>query len=217
MSYPIKRILIADQFSLVRQGVRSFLTNHSSNWQIVAEAANGREALQLAEEWHPDIAILGCSLPSLNGIELTRAIKRMWPRTEVLIYSRYATENVVAEALQAGARGYVLKTDSGEQLVDAVAALCQRKPWFSSEISETLLERLMMSSRPEQEQSTLTAREREVVQLVAEGKITKQIAGMLGLSTKTVESHRNSAMQKLNYHTTAQLVRFAIRNNIIEA
>jgi DNA-binding NarL/FixJ family response regulator len=217
MSFPIKRILIADQFSLIRQGVRSFLTNHSPNWQIVAEAANGREALELAEEWHPDIAILGRSLPSLNGIELTRAIKRMWPRTEVLIYSNCATENVVAEALQAGARAYVLKTDSGKQLVDAVAALCHRKPWFSNEISETLLERLLMSSRPEQEQSTLTSREREVVQLVAEGKITKQIAGMLGLSTKTVESHRNSAMQKLDYHNTAQLVRFAIRNNIIEA
>jgi DNA-binding NarL/FixJ family response regulator len=215
MSTPIRRILIADDHQAMRQGVRSLLDSHA-NWQIVGEAADGHEALRLARETQPDIAVLDYSLPLMNGLELTRAIKRELPRTEILIYTMHEREDLIVEVLRAGARGYVLKSDTGPHLVQAIEMLALRKPYFSSEISETLLDHFVESSHRGGNSSTLTSREREIVQLIAEGKINKQIAHLLDISVKTVETHRATAMHKLKLRTTAELVRYAVRNNIVE-
>lgn len=215
MSSPIRRILIADDHQAMREGVRSLLQDHAY-CQIVAEASDGHEAMRLARETQPDIAILDYSLPLMNGLELTRAIKRELPRTEILIYTMHDREDLLVEVLRAGARGYVLKSDSGPHLIAAIEAMAMRKPYFSSEISETLLDHFVDSSRPAGSASSLTAREREIVQLIAEGRINKQIAHLLDISVKTVETHRATAMHKLKLRSTAELVRYAVRNNIVQ-
>jgi DNA-binding NarL/FixJ family response regulator len=172
MSSPIRRILIADDHHAIRQGVRSLLGSHA-NWQIVGEASDGHEALRLARETQPDIAVIDYSLPLMNGLELTRALKRELPRTEVLIYTMHEREDLIVEVLRAGARGYVLKSDTGPHLVAAVEALALRKPYFSSEISETLLDHFVDSNHGGGG-STLTSREREIVQLIAEARSTSR-------------------------------------------
>ncbi len=209
------RILIADDHQAMRQGVRTLLESHPA-FQVIAEAADGREALDLAVETKPDIAILDYSLPLMNGLELTRAIKHALPRTEILIYTMHDREQILIDVLRAGARGYVLKSDSGTHLVAAVRALSNRKPYFSGAISETLLEHFIESDHDFDKGITLTAREREIVQLIAEGKLNKQIAHILDISVKTVETHRAAAMHKLKIRTTAELVLYAVRNNIVE-
>lgn len=214
MSSPVQRILIADDHPAIRQGVRSLLGSHA-NWSIVGEASDGHEALHLAREHQPDIAVIDYSLPLMNGLDLTRALKREMPRTEILIYTMHDREELIVDVVRAGARGYVLKSDAGRNLVAAVEALSLRKPYFSSEISETLLDHFVDSNQG-RGASTLTSREREIVQLIAEGNINKQIAHMLDISVKTVETHRATAMHKLKLRTTAELVRYAVRNNIVE-
>lgn len=214
MSSPTRRVLIADDHDVVRRGVRTLLETRP-NLHIVAEVTNGRDALQEALSTRPDIAILDYSLPELNGLDLTRAIKREVPRVEVLIYTMHDREELVLEVLRAGARGYVLKSDTERHLLAAVDALSINRPYFSGVISETLLERFLASSPATQ--ATLTHREREVVQLIAEGLINKEIAHSLGISVKTVETHRAAVMHKLKLRTTAELVRYAVRNNIVEA
>lgn len=209
------RILIADDHQAMRQGVRSFLESHP-NYQVVAEASEGREALRLARETTPDIAILDYSLPQMNGLALTRAIKHELPRTEILIYTMHDRESLLVDVLRAGARGYVLKSDTGTHLVAAVQALALRRPYFSGAISETLLEHFVDSDHDTGRSVVLTPREREIVQLIAEGKINKQIAHMLDISVKTVETHRAAAMHKLKLRTTAELVLYAVRNHIVE-
>jgi DNA-binding NarL/FixJ family response regulator len=199
----------------MRQGVRTLLESHA-DFQVVGEAADGREALNLAVETKPDIAILDYSLPLMNGLELTRAIKHELPRTEILIYTMHDRESILIDVLRAGARGYVLKSDSGVHLVSAAKALAKRKPYFSGAISETLLEHFIDTNHSTDKSIMLTAREREIVQLIAEGKLNKQIAHMLGISVKTVETHRAAAMHKLKLRTTAELVLYAVRNNIVE-
>jgi DNA-binding NarL/FixJ family response regulator len=215
VSTPLRRILIADDHAAIREGIRSLLASHP-NWQIVGEASDGHEALRLARQLQPDITILDYSLPLMNGLELTRTIKRELPRTEILIYTMHDREELLVDILRAGARGYVLKSDTGSHLVAAIEALSLRKPYFSSEISETLLDHFVDSCRPEGNISSLTSREREIVQLIAEGKINKQIAHILDISVKTVETHRATAMHKLKLRSTAELVRYAVRNNIVE-
>ncbi|TCM15352.1 LuxR family two component transcriptional regulator [Novosphingobium sp. PhB165] len=215
MRPPTSRILIADDHQAMRKGVRTLLESHSS-FEVVAEAADGREALGLALETQPDIAILDYSLPLMNGLELTRSIKHALPRTEILIYTMHDRESLLIDVLRAGARGYVLKSDSGTHLVAAVKALSKRKPYFSGAISETLLEHFIESDHTSEKNTTLTAREREIVQLIAEGKLNKQIAHILEISVKTVETHRAAAMHKLKIRTTAELVLYAVRNNIVE-
>ncbi|EJL25613.1 response regulator transcription factor [Novosphingobium sp. AP12] len=212
----ISRILIADDHQAMRQGVRTLLESHPA-YQVIAEAADGREALDLAREVKPDIAILDYSLPLMNGLELTRAIKYNLPATEVLIYTMHDRESILIDVLRAGARGYVLKSDSAAHLIAAVAALARHKPFFSSEISETLLDHFIESDHGSEKSVMLTAREREIVQLIAEGKLNKQIAHMLDISVKTVETHRAAAMHKLKLRSTAELVLYAVRNNIVEA
>ncbi|RYE03753.1 MAG: response regulator transcription factor [Sphingomonadales bacterium] len=214
MTAPSRRVILADDHNVVRRGVRTLLEARP-NLYVVAEASNGREALELARINKPDIAVIDYSLPELNGLDLTIALKRELPRIEVLIYTMYDREDLVLNVLRAGARGYVLKSDPEADLLGAVDALSVHRPYFSGAISETLLERFLDASP--NPSTTLTHREREVVQLIAEGKINKEISRVLNISVKTVETHRASAMHKLKLRTTAELVRYAVRNNIIEA
>jgi DNA-binding NarL/FixJ family response regulator len=209
------RILIADDHEAIRQGVRALLESREG-WQIVAEAAHGHDALRLARETQPDITVLDYSLPRMNGLELTRTIRHDLPRTEIVIYTMHDQETVVTDVLRAGARAYVLKSDPASHLLSAVEALIRHKPYFSSVISETMLGYFIDQCQGDRSTSGLTSREREVVQLIAEGKINKQVAYMLDISVKTVETHRAAVMHKLKINTTAELVRYAVRNNIVQ-
>lgn len=215
MSGPTKRILIADDHDVIRRGVRALLETRP-NLRVVAEASNGRDALIAAKETEPDIAIIDYSLPELNGYELTVSLKREAPRVEILIYTMHDRESMILDVLRAGARGFILKSETEEHLFAAINALSIHRPYFSGGVSETLLEQFL-KTKPQTAHSTLTHREREVVQLIAEGRINKEIARMLEISVKTVETHRATAMHKLKLRTTAELVRYAIRNSIIEA
>lgn len=213
MSTPVKRILIADDHDLVRRGLRTLLET-KPNLEIVAETSTGREALDAARATAPDIAILDYSLPELNGLDLTIELRRALPLVEVLIYTMHEREELIIEAFEAGARAFVLKTDSERHLLAAIDAVSIRRPYFSGAICEALLNQFL-SSRPSRKLATLTHREREVVQLVAEGKLNKQVSHILDISIKTVETHRASAMQKLNFTTSAELIRYAVRNNMV--
>ncbi|TCM20864.1 LuxR family two component transcriptional regulator [Novosphingobium sp. PhB165] len=215
MSSPVRRIVIADDHEAIRLGVRSTLSVNP-DWRIVGEASNGRDALELIRSTQPDIVILDYSLPMMNGLEVTRAVKRELPRVEILIFTMHDREDILAELLTAGVRGYLLKSDATKHLISAVEALAVRRPYFSGNVSQTLLDRFVEASTRSSSSSQLTTREREIVQLIAEGRLNKEIAGILGLSIKTVETHRASAMHKLDIKTTAGLVRYAVRNNIIE-
>lgn len=214
MGSSTRRILIADDHDVVRRGVRTLLETRP-NVQIVAEASNGRAALEDARSTRPDIAVIDYMLPELNGLDLTIALKREVPRIEILLYTMHDREDLILEVLRAGARGYVLKSDTERHLLAAIDALSIHRPYFSGVISETLLERFLDSAPTAQ--ATLTHREREVVQLIAEGRINKEVGHLLDISVKTVETHRAAAMHKLKLRTTAELVRYAVRNNIVEA
>jgi DNA-binding NarL/FixJ family response regulator len=213
MSTRVRRILIADDHDIVRRGVRTLLEQRP-NLKVVADAATGLAAVKAARETSPDIAIIDFMLPELNGRDLTIELRKICPDIEVLIYSMHEREDMISDVLQAGARGFVLKSDTEQHLLAAVDALSVHRPYFSGPISETLLNQFL-SSQSSPNLSALTHREREVVQLIAEGKINKQVAYLLDISIKTVETHRATAMQKLNLRTTAELVRYAVRNNIV--
>jgi DNA-binding NarL/FixJ family response regulator len=215
MGTPIRRILIADDHDIIRRGLRMLLESRP-NLQFVGEATTGREALTLARETRPDIAILDYALPELNGRDLTLELKKEFPRIEILIYTMHDREDLIAEVLQAGARGFVLKSETEKHLLAAVDALSINRPYFSGTVSETLLQQFLQA-KPTSDISTLSHREREVVQLIAEGRINKQVAELLNISVKTVETHRATAMHKLKLRTTAELVRYAVRNHIVEA
>lgn len=190
------------------------------DWEIVAEAVTGRDAIEKAKQTTPDVAIIDVGMPELNGLEATRQVLKALPQTEVLILTMHENEQIVREVLDAGARGYVLKSDAGRDLVTAVDALCQHRTFFSSKISELLLNSyLRHSDRTEASDSPrgrLTAREREIVQLLAEGKSNKEVASSLNISIKTAETHRTNIMNKLDLRSITELVRYAVRNNIVE-
>jgi DNA-binding NarL/FixJ family response regulator len=207
------RVLIADDHVTVRRGLRALLGTRN-DFIICAEAETGREAVDLAIQYKPDIAVVDVSLPILNGIEVTRQIRQNSPLTEVLVFTMHDSDELISEVLHAGARGYLLKSESGEQLVNALAALARHRPFFSSAVSETLLNNLT-SGRPAHA-PVLTPREREIVQLVAEGNSNKMIGRSLDISIKTVETHRSAAMRKLSLNSTAGLVRYALRNNLAQ-
>ncbi|MBA1157645.1 response regulator [Microvirga mediterraneensis] len=207
------RILIADDHDVVRSGLNAILSSQSG-WEVVAEAADGRKAVELVAETKPDVAILDYQLPSLNGVDATREIRAIRPQTEVLIFTMHESELLLREALEAGARGYLLKSDARKFLIAAVESLSQHKPFFTGRISEALLNAFL--SQGHATEGALTARERGVVQLIAEGRSNKEVAQILGLNLKTVESHRASAMRKVNVNSTATLVRYAIRNKLVE-
>jgi len=214
MSSPIRRIIIVDDHDAVRRGVRQLLDT-TPYYQVVGEAADGRAALELARETRPDIAILDYSIPDLNGFDLAHALKREFPRLEILIYTMHDREEIVMGVLRAGVRGFVLKSDTEKHLIAALDALAVHRSYFSSEVSDALLNQFL-DSKPTSLGSILTHREREVVQQVAEGRINKEIAQRLNISVKTVETHRASAMRKLKLRTTADLVRYAVRNQLIQ-
>jgi DNA-binding NarL/FixJ family response regulator len=208
------RILIADDHDIVRAGLRRILEAHA-NWEVVAEAGDGKDAIRKAVETKPDIVVIDYSLPMLNGTEVTREIRSRLPTTEVLIFTMHDNERLIEDLLSAGARGYVLKTDAKHYLVEAIEALAAHKPYFTGKVSKTLLDAYL--ARPRMEKGPLANREREVVQLIAEGYTNRQIAHLLHLSLKTVETHRAAIMRKLDASSTADLVRYAIRNRIVEA
>jgi len=207
------RILIADDHEVVRSGLRSILETQSG-WDVVAEAADGKEAIAKAVETKPDVAVVDYSLPLINGIEVTRQIRRRLPSTEILIFTMHDSEALIDELLRAGARGLLLKTDAARHLLEAIETLAAHKSFFTSEVSETLLRSFLR--RPSRSKSNLTPRERQIVQLIAEGNSNKQIASILGVSFKTVETHRAAVMRKLNLSSAAALVRYAVRNKLVE-
>ena len=212
------RILIADDHEIIRRGVRAHLTQRV-DWQVCGEAHDGREAVRLAHELEPDIVVMDLSMPELNGLEATRQIRRELLRTEVLIFTEHQTEQMIREALLAGARGYVLKTDAGCHLISGIEALAQHKPYFTDNVSKTLTDAFLRSNSNANQRDGLflTAREREIVQMLTEGKSNKEVANRLRISVKTVETHRTSAMRKLNLNSIVALVHYAIRNQIVEA
>ena len=198
---------------MVRSGVRKIVETQA-DWQIVAEAADGKEAVVRALETKPDIAVLDYSLPLINGVEATRQIRGRLPNTEVLIFTMHDAESLIRDLLAAGARGYLLKSDANRFLLAAVEALAGHKPFFTAKVSEALLDSFI--KKVDHVQSPLTSRERGVVQLIAEGYSNKQMANILNISLKTVETHRAAVMRKLNMSSSASLVRYAIRNKIVE-
>jgi DNA-binding NarL/FixJ family response regulator len=206
------RLLIADDHDVVRSGLRAAL---EQRWEVVGEAADGKEAIRKACELKPDVTIMDYSLPLINGIEATRQIRARVPTVEVLVFTMHDSDEVIHDLLQAGARGYVLKSDGGALLMSAVEALAEHRPFFTAKVSLALLKNYL--TRSPAAGAVLTARERNVVQLVAEGYSNKQIAEILNISGKTVETHRAAAMRKLNLDSAADLVRYAVRNRIVEA
>jgi DNA-binding NarL/FixJ family response regulator len=210
----VTSILIADDHDIVRSGLRGLLEAQPT-WEVVSEAADGKEAIAKAIETAPDIAIVDYSLPLLNGLEVARQIRQRLPRTEVLIFTMHENEVLIREILRAGARGYLLKTDASRYLIAAVRALATHTPYFSPSVSEELLRSFI--ERPDRECSALTPRERHIVQLIAEGHVNKAIAKLLNISIKTVETHRATVMRKLNLGSSAALVRYAVRNKLVQA
>ncbi len=208
------RILLADDHAVVRRGLRALL-EAQQDFEVCAEASNGREAVELTLHHRPDVAVLEISLTILNGIEATRQIRKEAPGTEVMIFTLHGNENEIREVLHAGARGYVLKSEADEQIVRAIETLARHHAFFSDHVSETLLDNFVEQSGSGNNANLLTAREREVVQLIAEGNSNKKIAHLLSISVKTVETHRSASMRKLDIHSTAELVRYAVRQKLV--
>jgi DNA-binding NarL/FixJ family response regulator len=210
------RILIADNHDIVRAGVR-LLIEKQPGWEVCGEAANGREAVALAEKSQPDVAVLALTMPELNGLDATRQIKRRSPEVEVVILTAHDNENLVHQVFEVGARSYILKTEAEKHLVPAVRLAYEHKPFFTSKVSEIIFARYLDRGRADPKNSSLTPRERELLQLLAEGKSNKEAASTLGIGVKTAESHRAAVMHKLALRSVSDLVRYAIRNRIIEA
>jgi two-component system, NarL family, response regulator NreC len=210
------KILLADDHQIVRDGLRSLLEKQEGV-QIVGEADNGRTAVELALELKPDLVIMDVTMPDLNGIEATRIILQASPRCKVIALSMHSDKRYVTRALQAGALGYLLKDCAFDELAKAIQTVLRNRIYLSSEINETVVkEYLKKTERLEQTAySILTDRERQVVQLIAEGKTTKEIASILKISVKTVETHRQRSMNKLNIESIAGLTRFAIREGLV--
>lgn len=211
----VRRVLIADDHDIVRRGLRSVVESRPG-WEVVAEAGDGREALSLVVSLKPDIAIIDYSIPMMNGAQLTHRIRTESPKTQVLIFTMHENEAIVREVLTAGARGFLLKSDADKLLYAALDALARRKPFFTGQVSEALLALYLSQPADTGELGLLTPREKEVIQLIAEGNSSRAIGTLLNISTKTAEAHRASAMGKLQINSTASLVRYAIRNKILE-
>jgi len=213
------RILIVDDHAVVRRGVRALL-EMQKGWEVVGEAQTGREGVDLARRLRPDIVVLDVSLPELNGLDAARQIRRESPQSEILVLTMHHSEELARDVLQAGARGYVLKSDADENLIAAVESLRRHEPFLTSKVTEFVLDdylRRTDASAAEMPHSALTPREREIIQLLAEGKTNKEVAVALGVSVKTIESHRANIMRKLHLQSLSDLVRYAIRNKIVEA
>jgi DNA-binding NarL/FixJ family response regulator len=206
------RILLADDHEIVRQGLGALL--EEQGFQIVGESGNGQEAVQLAEKLRPDVAVLDLGMPLLNGIDAAREIARTSPQTRTILLTMHAEENFVLSSLQAGARGYLLKSRAAEDLVQAIKDVYRGEIYLSPGISEAVVDAFLKAIPPPTE--PLSDRERQVLQLIAEGKRTKEIATVLGISTNTAESHRSHIMEKLDIHDVAGLVRYAFRHGLLQ-
>jgi DNA-binding NarL/FixJ family response regulator len=210
------RILIADDHDIIRRGVRALLATRQG-WEVCAEATTGREAVVKAEEHRPDIVVMDLSMPELNGLEAARRIRKMLPRTEILVLSLHFTDQLVREIVDAGVRGYILKSDTDRDLLTAVEALANHRSFFTTGAAQLILDGVReKGSTPILMRKRLTSREREIVQLLAEGKSTKEVAVSLGISVKTAETHRANIMRKLEIHSVSELVRYAVKNQMIE-
>lgn len=216
------RILLADDHEVVRAGLRALL-EEQQGWEVVAEASDGRDAVEKATKLKPDCVVIDIAMPSLNGLEAVRQIVKTVANTKVLVLTMYDSDPLIQQVLQAGARGYLLKSDAGRDLVSAIEALRRNKTFFTPKVSQMVLEGYLDKSPKEKEPEgeaeilRLTSRQREIVQLLAEGKSSKEVAAVLGLSVKTAETHRANIMRKLDCHSVTELVRYAIRNHIITA
>jgi DNA-binding NarL/FixJ family response regulator len=212
-------ILIADDHELVRDGIKARIQSQPG-WRVCAEAVNGRQAVEMAANLKPHIAILDIGMSELNGLAATRLIRKACPQTEVLILTMQESRDLVHEALEAGARGFVLKTDASRLLISAIESLLDHKPFFTGSVSDVVLAGFLdpagSSGARETALQRLTPRETEIVQLLAEARTSKEAAARLGISTNTIEAHRANIMRKLNLHSIAELVRYAIRHRIIQ-
>jgi DNA-binding NarL/FixJ family response regulator len=209
----VKRILIADDHEVVRSGLRA-IVEARSNWTVSGEAENGEQAVALALQTHPDIMIVDYSMPIMNGLEVSRRLHLAHLSTQVLILTMHESEEFLSEAILAGVRGFLFKSDAGRDLISAIEALVEGRPYFTGVLVEKLLHDYQ-SSRQFKSDVPLTPREQSVVQLIAEGHTNKSISAILKLSVKTVETHRSAAMRKLGISSTAQLVRYAIRKKLV--
>jgi DNA-binding NarL/FixJ family response regulator len=215
------RILIADDHALMRRGIR-MLVEAVDGWRVCGEAHRGDEAVAQAEKLKPDIAIMDISMHGLNGLEAAKKIREVSPGTEILILTMHHSDQLILDVLDAGVRGYIVKSDSDRDLVTAVENLARKKPFFSSHATELILTKYNMGQQvtgdgAEMTRGRLTPREREIVRLLSEGKSSPGIAAVLGSSPKTVDTHRSNIMRKLRVHTAGELVRYAVRNQIVEA
>lgn len=214
------KLLIADDHELIRDGLRARLES-VPGWTVCGEAADGATAVELARKFQPDVVVLDISMPQLNGVEAARQIRKASPATEVLILTIADSETLVRDVLEAGARGFILKTDAARLLIAAVEALAAHKPFFTGRVAELVLggflDPAQAGTQPDGAGGRLSPREREIAQLLAEAKTNKEVAHHLGVSVKTIDAHRANIMRKLNLHSVAELVRYAIREKLIEA
>jgi DNA-binding NarL/FixJ family response regulator len=212
------RILIADDHDVVRAGLRQLLLERKG-WEICGEASTGRQAVTLALETKPDVVVMDISMPELNGLEASRQIRKGLPKTEIVILSLHLSDQLAYEIVDAGIRGYVLKSDANRDLVSAVESLGMHRPFFTAKVSEMMMDGLR-GDKPREARSDargrLTGRQREIVQLLAEGKTSKEVAVALNISVKTAETHRANIMRRLELHSVSELVRYAVKNQIIE-
>lgn len=208
------RILIADDHEVVRSGLRAIIEAHDG-WEVVAEACDGKEAVTKALETKPNIAIVDYSLPVFNGVEVTRQIKARVPKTEILIFTMHDSDALISDLLQAGARACLQKSDAKQHLIGAIEALAAHEPFLTGKMSDKLLESFLLVHH-KRSKDELSPREQNIVQLIAEGHTNKQMSDVLSLSIKTIETHRATAMRKLNVSSTAGLVRYAIRRKLVE-
>jgi DNA-binding NarL/FixJ family response regulator len=211
------RVVVVDDHDVVRRGVRALLESEKG-WKVVGEAATGPEAVELVRRETPEVAVVDVSMPDTSGLELTRRIHEASPATEVLVLTVHDSEHVVREVMAAGARGYVLKSDAGRHLIAAVSAVAEHRTYVSERVAEIVVEGLVGGGPgdPPPPDQALTAREREIVQMIAEGHTSRELAGVLGIRPKTVEAHRANVMRKLGLHTVASLVRYAIRHRMVD-
>jgi DNA-binding NarL/FixJ family response regulator len=215
------RLLIVDDHEVVRRGLRA-LIGEQRDWQVVGEAQDGREAVAKAGELKPDIAIIDVTMPALNGLDAIRGIKKVSPQTKILVLTMHDSDSIIRKALIAGALGYICKVDASRDLVAAVNSLASGKTFFTRRVAQMVLDGYLgkgpkVGQEGQDDHSQITGREREIVQLLAEGRSSKEVANVLNLSVKTVETHRTNILRKLSCHSVSELVRYAVRNHIIEA